>query len=69
VTTDNTIEADKILSDPLQGPDEYCSECHGTTSFMFDKKLGYYKWCPHCGSIQYLHRRFLRFDRKSRQWK
>lgn len=45
-----------------------CVKCHGVTVFMVDKKLGYYKECTSCGHIEYLNRRFLRFDRQSRKW-
>ncbi|HUT68767.1 MAG TPA: hypothetical protein VMW86_09525 [Dehalococcoidales bacterium] len=69
MTTENAVETNVIVSEPLDDSTGYCTECHSITFFMVDKKLGYYKHCPNCGNIQYLHRRFLRFDRRSRQWK
>ena len=69
VTTENTVETNVIVSEPLQESKGYCSECGSITFFMVDKKFGYYKQCPNCGNIHYLGRRFLRFDRQSRQWK
>jgi len=69
VITEDAIKADVIVTEPSGEPDAYCSECHSITFFMCDKELGYYKKCPNCGNIEYLNRRFLRFDRQSRQWK
>jgi len=68
LATENTAETEVIISEPLEEFSAYCSECHSITFFMVDKKFGYYKQCPNCGNIEYLHRRFLRFDRQSRQW-
>ncbi len=69
MTTENTLDSNVIVSEPLEESSGFCTECHSATFFMVDKELGYYKQCPNCGNIQYLHRRFLRFDRQSRQWK
>jgi hypothetical protein len=69
LTIENAVETNVIVSEPLEEPSGFCTECHSATLFMFDKEQGYYKQCPNCGNIQYLHRRFLRFDRQSRQWK
>ena len=69
MTTDNALEANVIVSESLEEPSGFCTECHSATLFMVDKEHGYYKKCPNCGNIQYLHRRFLRFDRETRQWK
>ena len=65
---ENTFEAVVILQEPLQETNGYCSNCRSIAFFMVDKKLGYYKQCPDCGHIEYLHRKFLRFDKQSRQW-
>ncbi|OGO41248.1 MAG: hypothetical protein A2137_02085 [Chloroflexi bacterium RBG_16_58_8] len=65
---ENAVETRVISSDPLQEVSGFCTGCRSITFFLMDKKLGYYKQCPSCGHIEYLHRRFLRFDRESRQW-
>ncbi len=67
--TEDAVETNLIVTEPMEEPDGYCSECRSITFFMCDKKLGYYKQCPNCGNIEYLNRRFLRFDRQSRQWR
>lgn len=69
MTTENAVESNLIEAEPLEESTGYCSECLSVTFFMFDKNFGYYKQCPNCGNIEYLNRRFLRFDRQSRQWK
>jgi len=69
LTTENAVENDVIVSEPLEESSGFCTECRSATFFMVDKELGYYKQCQDCGNIQYLHRRYLRFDRQSRQWK
>jgi hypothetical protein len=45
-----------------------CPLCGEAASHMFDEELGYYKQCSGCGHIEYLNRRFLRFDKSSRRW-
>jgi len=65
---ENTAEKKGILSEPLQETSGYCSNCHSIVFFTADKELGYYKQCPSCGHAEHLNRRFLRFDRQSRQW-
>lgn len=68
MTPENTVEAGVIVSEPLQETTGFCSNCRSVTYFMVDKKNGYYKQCPDCGHVEYLHRKFLKFDRQSRQW-
>ncbi len=68
MTMENTLETGVILSEPLQETNGYCINCRSIAFFMVDKKFGYYKQCPNCGHIEYLHRRFLRFNRAARQW-
>ena len=48
---------------------EICLNCGiETIAFKVDKEGGYYKLCLTCGYTEYLHRRFLRFNRQSRRW-
>jgi hypothetical protein len=68
MTTRNALESNVVLSEPLDEANGYCASCRSVAHFMVDKERGYYKRCPVCGNIEYLHRRFLRFDRQSRQW-
>jgi hypothetical protein len=68
MTTGNALEPGVILAEPLHEVNGYCSHCRSISHFMVDKQLGYYKRCPTCGNTEYLHRRFLRFNRQSRQW-
>ena len=65
---DNAVKSAGVLTEPLNESSGYCSQCRSAAYFCNDKELGYYKRCPDCGHIEYLHRRFLRFDRQSRQW-
>ena len=60
-TQDRTAE---LLGDNAEG----CLSCGQATVFRFDKDSGYYKLCLSCGQTEYLNRRFLRFNRQSRQW-
>ena len=68
MTMRNTPEPAVISAEPLDETSGYCPICRYTAHFIVDKKLGYIKQCPNCGNTEYLHRRFLRFDRQSRQW-
>ncbi len=65
---DHTAENRGISLGPLHEISGYCPNCRSITFFTVDKELGYYKQCPKCGYAEHLHRRFLRFDRHSRQW-
>jgi hypothetical protein len=62
------LKNEMIQTEPLDNASGYCSRCRSVTHFMIDKEKGYYKSCPICGNIEYLHRKFLRFNRESRQW-
>ena len=65
---DNPDENTGIYQESLQDTNGYCPNCHHITYFTVDKELGYYKQCPRCGHAEHLNRRFLKFDRHSRQW-
>ena len=68
MTTGNTLQPGVISSEPLHEANGYCASCRSIVYFTLDKELGYLKQCPDCGNIEYLHRRFLRFNRQLRQW-
>ena len=48
--------------------DEHCSRCDGRIIFEHDSDTGYCKSCLNCGYIEYLHRRFLRWNGQHRRW-
>jgi hypothetical protein len=68
VTTRINQSTNIDVTEPKAGDVVVCVKCHGPVVYMVDKKLGYYKECTSCGHIEYLNRRFLRFDRHSRKW-
>ena len=69
MTSESAIGTESKLPELLNENSEYCLHCHiGTTVFKEDKEAGYYKLCLNCGHTEYLHRRFLRFNRQSRRW-
>jgi predicted RNA-binding Zn-ribbon protein involved in translation (DUF1610 family) len=68
MASEEPLETETISSETLPGDSESCPDCGSATIFGIDKNLGYYRRCPKCGHIVNLKRRFLRFDRRSRQW-
>ena len=65
----NTLGPRVISAEPLHEANGYCPICHNVAHFRMDKELGYLKQCPRCGNIEYLHRKILKFDKHSRQWR
>jgi len=68
VTSEDTLNNEIISSGVVPDDAGCCPECGSATSFGMNKDLGYYKRCPKCGYTVNLKRRFLGFDRHSRQW-
>ena len=69
MTPESAIVNNDQSSEPTNLKTEGCPNCSlGTIGFKTDKENGYYKLCSTCGYTEHLHRRFLRFNRQSRQW-
>lgn len=68
MASEESLETEIVPSGVTPYSDGDCPECGSATLFGMNKDLGYYRRCPKCGYTINLKRRFLRFDRQSRQW-